>query len=100
MPGSAPDFAGRFGGDEFVVLLNEVSNRADARAARDNLKDILSMPLQFLVDMGPQASALAPTAAIGIAMCPDDANDIDTLLHRVDEDMYRRKRARKPLAAV
>lgn len=89
------DLAGRFGGDEFVVLLDVVSNRADAMAARDKLERVLAEPLQSLAHIAPDAATFASGAAIGIALSPDEGQDVETLLKRADEDMYRRKQARE-----
>ena len=33
-------------------------------------------------------------AAIGIALCPEEGQDMETLLKRADEDMYQRKQGR------
>jgi diguanylate cyclase (GGDEF)-like protein len=88
------DLAARFGGDEFVAVLDNVANRADAQSVRDKLERVLAVPLQALQGLTPEAAALSGGAAIGVALCPDDGQDLETLLKRADEDMYRRKQAR------
>jgi predicted signal transduction protein with EAL and GGDEF domain len=75
-----------------VVLLENVANRADAMSARDKLEAVLAVPLQSLNGVAPEPEAIG--AAIGIALCPDEGQDLETLLKRADEDMYQRKQGR------
>ncbi len=89
------DLAARFGGDEFIVLLDNVTNRTDAAAARDKLERALAMPLQSLAGVAPDLTTFAAGAAIGMALCPEEGNDLETLLKRADADMYDRKQARE-----
>ncbi|MBM3344282.1 MAG: diguanylate cyclase [Betaproteobacteria bacterium] len=88
------DLAARIGGDEFIVLLDNVANRNDAAVARDKLERVLAQPLQALKDIAPELATFAAGAAIGMALCPEEGHDLETLLKRADEDMYRRKQAR------
>ena len=88
------DMAARYGGDEFVLLLENVANRADAMRARDKLEQAMTAPLQSLQGLAPDAAAIGAGAAIGISLCPDDGQDLETLLKCADEDMYVRKQAR------
>ncbi len=88
------DLAARYGGDEFVVLLENVANHGEAISAREKLERALGLPLQSLAALGEQASALNAGASIGIALCPTEGHDMQTLLKRADQDMYERKQAR------
>ncbi|MEE4379118.1 MAG: diguanylate cyclase [Candidatus Competibacteraceae bacterium] len=88
------DTAARFGGDEFVVLLDNVANRNDAMIARDKLERVLAAPLRSLIEIAPDVATFAAGAAIGIALCPEQGNDTETLLKQADEDMFLRKQAR------
>jgi diguanylate cyclase (GGDEF)-like protein len=94
------DLAARFGGDEFVVLLDNVANRVDAMSARDKLEHVLAAPLESLKAVVPGMAAFANGAAIGIALCPEEGQDIETLLKRADADMYQRKQTRTPVASA
>ena len=87
------DLAARFGGDEFIILLEEVANRNDAVAVRDELERALAEPMQSLVNGMTGKARIVAGAAIGIALCPEDGRDLETLLKRADEDMYQRKQA-------
>ncbi len=89
------DLAARFGGDEFIVLIDNVANRSDAAGVREKLESVLASPLQALKDVAPDLATFAAGAAIGMALCPEEGNDMETLLKRADEDMYARKQARE-----
>jgi len=85
----ALDIAARYAGDEFVILLDTVEHRREGEVARQHLEATLREPLATLIAMDkPHASA---GAAIGMAIYPDDGQDVDTLIRRADADMYRRK---------
>ncbi len=88
------DLAARYGGDEFVVLLENVPNRDGAERARVKIENALAEPLQVLDGLAPDAATINAGASIGIALCPADGNDLQTLLRRADEDMYLRKQSR------
>ena len=87
------DLAARYGGDEFVLLLDNVDNRSNAMGARDKLERVLAQPLQALLNVSPEAASIGAGAAIGMALCPDEGQDLESLLKRADEDMYLRKQA-------
>jgi len=81
------DTVSRFGGDEFVVLLSEISRPGDAIALADKILGALRIP--HVID---QHSLLA-TASIGISLYPHDGIDPQTLLHNADAAMFQAKRS-------
>ena len=86
LPNSA--VLGRYGGEEFVVLVSEV-NLTGARAIAERLRlEVADTPV--VVD----GEVIALTVSIGIASF-DDANSsaLTTLLARVDAALYRAKAA-------
>jgi len=85
------DIMARYAGDEFVMLLESVENRADAEAARAHLEAALREPLQSLAGVAP--AGFSATASFGIALYPDDGQDTKSLLKHADADMYARKQA-------
>ncbi len=85
------NFAARFGGDEFIVVLDQVSNHKAAVAIVTQLQREFARPLHTLVKLGPQATGVLTGAAMGIALCPHNGNDTDTLIKFADKDMYRQK---------
>jgi diguanylate cyclase (GGDEF)-like protein/PAS domain S-box-containing protein len=81
------DTAGRFGGDEFVVVLSEISHGEAAAISADKLLAALSQPYNI------DAHSLHISVSIGIATFPDDGLDAETLLKNADVAMYHAKEA-------
>ncbi len=80
------DTVSRFGGDEFLVLLTEISHASDAALAAVNLLAAVAMPCEVT------NATVQLSASIGISVYPDDGSDAEALIHRADEAMYRAKR--------
>ena len=79
----ASDFVGRYGGEEFVILLPD-TGRAEAEQVAEK---ILGAVATITV-----AGVNRPiTASIGLAVLPDDANDSITLLRNADRALYTAK---------
>ncbi|MGN6695279.1 MAG: putative bifunctional diguanylate cyclase/phosphodiesterase [Aquihabitans sp.] len=77
----------RLGGDEFaLVLVGDVTEEL-ARQVAARIRDTLAEP--FLMD----DVRLQSNASIGIALYPDHADDVPTLIQRADVAMYMAKRA-------
>lgn len=83
------DRVARWAGDEFVLLLDSAPTRQDAEVVRGHLEAALQRPLQALAALAPHAEPAG--AAFGLAVYPEDGQDVETLVKRADEDMYRRK---------
>lgn len=77
------DYAFRYGGDEFVVLLPQTSKRNALMVVR-RLRELLNSRI-FFVEEGLNVKV---TASFGIAGFPDDARTRRELLHLADEAMY------------
>jgi diguanylate cyclase (GGDEF)-like protein len=75
----------RLGGDEFTVLLNRVRTPEDAARVAQRILHTLGEPLALA------ERELYISASIGIAICPIDGEDIDTLLKNADTAMYHAK---------
>jgi diguanylate cyclase (GGDEF)-like protein len=84
------DLVARYAGDEFVVMLDAVNNRRDAESARNNIEQLLDAPL---LSITTAALASNTGASIGLAMYPEDGQDVESLVQCSDADMYRRKQA-------
>ena len=90
------DTVARTGGDEFSLILDEPTNRSNARLVAQSLLQLLQDPVQIV---GQQ---LKVGASIGIAIFPDDATDLEALCIAADLRMYENKnesrgRARTPI---
>ncbi|CAN7641079.1 EAL domain-containing protein [Trinickia sp. LjRoot230] len=83
----ATDTAARIGGDEFVVLLNDVDTPDSYASIAQNLIDVLSLPLEVM------GRTVQVSASIGIACFPDDANTAVELMKHADLAMYEAKSA-------
>jgi signal transduction histidine kinase len=79
------DTVSRHGGDEFLILLGEVSHAADAAQIASKLLASLGEPFRA----GGQELQL--TASIGISIYPDDGDSMEALIGRADAAMYRAK---------
>ena len=79
----------RYGGDEFLVLLPDVSEASDVGHIAGELLAALATPSQ----MGEHLLQLS--ASLGISLYPDDGDDAVTLINRADAAMYRCKRGGK-----
>lgn len=83
------DRVGRYAGDEFVVLLDQIRDPADAETVRRKMAQLLAQPLQSVLPLDPALAAMGAT--VGAGVCPTDATEIGDLLTFADGDMYRRK---------
>lgn len=81
------DTVARTGGDEFVVVLGEISERRDAAMVGNKILDELSRP--FFIS-GHEVSI---SASIGISVYPDDGRDLILLKENADVAMYEAKRS-------
>jgi diguanylate cyclase (GGDEF)-like protein/PAS domain S-box-containing protein len=80
------DTVSRRGGDEFVILLPQISDHHDHIPSAEKLLQAIRTP--FRID----DREFHLTASIGAATYPDDGEDAETLLLHADMAMYRAKR--------
>jgi diguanylate cyclase (GGDEF)-like protein/PAS domain S-box-containing protein len=81
----AGDTLGRVGGDEFIILLPGMADRATVAEVARRLIEALEAPFLLGAD-----EALISTS-IGIAMLPGDGHDPQSALKHADAAMYRAK---------
>jgi diguanylate cyclase (GGDEF)-like protein/PAS domain S-box-containing protein len=79
------DTVSRHGGDEFVVLLADVTQAEDAIVSVDKILLALSTAHRI------EQHDLSITASIGIAIYPDDSTDAETLIRNADIAMLHAK---------
>ncbi|MNT71100.1 Cyclic di-GMP phosphodiesterase Gmr [compost metagenome] len=82
-----PDQAYRLGGDEFTLILT-----ADAAGAQGLAQRLLAALGQPVTLDALQIDFVTPS--IGIAVYPQHAQDIDSLIKAADQAMYQAKRGR------
>jgi diguanylate cyclase (GGDEF)-like protein len=83
------DTVSRHGGDEFVVLLNDVMRREGAARIAAKMLACLAAPERI----GEHVIRLG--ASIGISCFPDDGEDAERLIDLADAAMYKAKREGK-----
>lgn len=79
--------AGRFGGDEFVVMVPGLADREAARDWAERLRAGVCGPVAF------EGRSIAVTSTIGVALYPADGVDADHLLRHADAALYGGKAA-------
>jgi diguanylate cyclase (GGDEF)-like protein len=85
----ASDVVVRQGGDEFVVLALDLSNRDGVSAVAQKILRAAALPVQ----VGEQECQIS--ASIGIGMFPDDGDSEQLLMKNADQAMYAAKREGK-----
>lgn len=81
----ASDTIARIGGDEFTILLPEISQEGDAITVARDLLGFFSEPFRI------GGVRIDCTTSIGIAIYPEDGSDVETLLKNADAAMYQAK---------
>lgn len=79
------DFIFRLGGDEFTVILTNLSKDIDAAKVAQNVLDAVSQPLSLT------NYELYPTISIGISLHPVDGQGVEVLVKNSDMAMYSAK---------
>jgi diguanylate cyclase (GGDEF)-like protein len=79
------DTVARLAGDEFTVILRQVSDPAAASAVADRIVETLQLP----VNIAGQDHRVR--ASIGITLYPDDGAELEELMRNADLAMYRAK---------
>ena len=80
------DTVARVGGDEFVVLLNTVSQTQDATCVAEKIHATLRLPFHL-----PQGQSVQISSSAGVALYPEHGLDEATLSHHADVAMYAAK---------
>jgi diguanylate cyclase (GGDEF)-like protein len=79
------DIAARLGGDEFALLLNNIKSKEDLFQSLEKIQNSVCQPISY------NSHELSVSASIGLAIYPDDAENIDDLLDAADMHMYQIK---------
>jgi diguanylate cyclase (GGDEF)-like protein len=82
------DTVARFGGDEFLVLCDEIQDRAHAVLVAERISSGLAEPLQG------SGQEIYIAASIGIALADNSSTSPDELIRDADQAMYQAKQAR------
>jgi diguanylate cyclase (GGDEF)-like protein len=79
------DTVGRFGGDEFGIVLADMRTPEDARLVAQKILDVLQVPFEL------EGHEVFITTSIGISLYPADSDDDMELMKNADTAMYRAK---------
>jgi diguanylate cyclase (GGDEF)-like protein len=79
------DTVARWGGDEFVLVLEKVQEREAVAYRASRILELLSAPIRLL------EHEVYVTGSIGISLFPRDGDDVSGLLKRADAALYRAK---------
>jgi len=82
----ATDLIGRFGGDEFLVVLPTTSKVIAKRIAEEILQSIRDHKIYI------EANTYTITASIGAVTFPDDSRTAEDLFSKADKALYQTKR--------
>ena len=80
------DIAARYGGDEFVVMLNGIEGEL-AEGVAERIRAAVNAK-----ELGPRGAHFHTSISIGIATYPNDGIDADAVFERADEALYHSKK--------
>ncbi|WP_019026208.1 EAL domain-containing protein [Colwellia piezophila] len=80
------DTVARMGGDEFVILIEDVDNKRVISKVADKIIDAFQQKFHII------EQDIKATTSIGVAIYPDDGQDMDILFKNSDIAMYEAKK--------
>ena len=81
------DTISRQGGDEFIIVLNDVRDSDAVSRVAEKINQHMREPFEI------EGHLLTTSFSIGVAIYPDDGHNFDTLLQKADTAMYHAKEA-------
>jgi two-component system, cell cycle response regulator len=82
------DTAGRYGGEEFVLILPET----DIETARRKVESLRELVASSPIVVGPRGQTVQVTISAGLSSFPHDGEDASELFAAADERMFEAKR--------
>lgn len=82
------DTIARFGGDEFIIILNNTKGKTQVKEIAEKLKSIICSPITV------NQQVINVNISIGISLYPEHDSSSQGLQYKADLAMYRAKRAR------
>lgn len=83
-----PSLVARLGGDEFAILLSRIRNNQQAVVIGHRVLDAIRNPFEV------EGLHTEISASVGITICPDQADDVSTIMRFADVAMYHAKSER------
>lgn len=84
-----PNITARFGGDEFLIVVQEDANEEKLRTLCTRLITAMASPLKL------QQKSFTVSISIGVAQFPDHSQQADELIMFADQALYQAKRTGK-----
>ncbi|WAL69597.1 GGDEF domain-containing protein [Amycolatopsis cynarae] len=85
------DVVGRFGGEEFLVLLPDADQAAATGAAERIRAAVAQLRIATTNKRGDKITVFDRTASIGVAVYPDHGDTLQTLMQAADAAVYEAK---------
>lgn len=82
---SKQDVVARMGGDEFMILLRDVSGQADIQRIAERILGVVRQPIRI------RDYDIEVSASIGVSVYPEDANTAEELMRNADLALYLSK---------
>lgn len=79
------DTVARVGGDEFLLMINDLSSAEDIVQIAEKVVSVFNLPFKL------KEQDFYVTASAGVALFPSDGEDVQSLLQNADIAMYRAK---------
>ena len=79
------DAIGRIGGDEFLIVLEDVTSAEDIAPIAEKIIDALRLPMTF------DRNEISVSASLGISLYPEDGKSAEVLMRNADAAMYSAK---------
>lgn len=90
----AGDLVARTGGDEFVLVLQEVPGDFSFASVIERVRHHIEQPMQL------HGQSITIGCSIGVAVCPGNGKTLDSLLKYADRAMYRQKARGRSMRSI
>jgi diguanylate cyclase (GGDEF)-like protein len=94
------DFVGRYGGEEFTVVLHATGMDAAVKVAERLRMDVTAVPCTWEVEETQEIVEIPVTASIGISIYHEHGETREALIEAADKAMYRAKHSGRNRACL